>query len=146
MRRFYLAGPMRGIPEYNFPAFDSAARKGREKGFHVVSPADLDRENDIDSDIALEEVNKPQMLRAFVRRDINALLSLRSEAGDGIALLPGWETSTGAVAEVAVARWLGLSVVDARTWREFEVDALADLDLEKMQSNILRFVASANDD
>jgi hypothetical protein len=40
--RVYIAGPMRGIPEFNFPAFDAAAR-GRAMGLEIISPAELDR-------------------------------------------------------------------------------------------------------
>ena len=40
----YIAGKMRGIPYYNFPAFDAARDRLRECGFSVVSPADLDRD------------------------------------------------------------------------------------------------------
>ena len=32
-----------------------------------------------------------------------------------IAMLPGWEKSTGASAEFLIARWLGLTVLDTRT-------------------------------
>jgi hypothetical protein len=40
--RLYLAGPMSGYQQFNFPAFDAAAAKLREQGYEVVSPAELD--------------------------------------------------------------------------------------------------------
>src|SRR5579859_6699142 len=36
----YLAGKMRGEPEFNFPAFLDAAEKLRDKGFAVHCPAE----------------------------------------------------------------------------------------------------------
>ena len=45
---FYLCGPMRGYPRLNFAAFDVARDLGRALGYHVISPADLDREAGID--------------------------------------------------------------------------------------------------
>lgn len=53
----YLAGPMRGIPEYNFPAFYAAAAALRAHGLNVWSPA----ENDVNSQGAQLEVHVAQM-------------------------------------------------------------------------------------
>lgn len=114
--RVYLAGPMTGLPEWNFPAFDRAAAHGRSLGFDVISPADLDRDAgfapDHDADI------NGDLLRAVVRRDLDAILSV-----DAIALLPGWENSKGAHAELGVARWLHLRVLDATTWEPHVTEA-----------------------
>lgn len=113
----YIAGPMRGYPQFNFPAFDEAAARGRRLGFKIINPADLDRENGIDesetANIERSVAESIGLLRAFVKRDVDALLSLRAEDGDFIALLPGWNKSTGATAELYVARWLKLAVRDA---------------------------------
>ena len=40
--RIYLCGPMSNVPHFNFPRFDAAAELLRERGHHVVSPAELD--------------------------------------------------------------------------------------------------------
>lgn len=101
MQTLYLAGPMRGYPEYNFPAFDSAAENLRKFGFRVISPADLDRAHGFSAD---DEVT-PSMLGRFLRRDIDALTDC-----DAIVLLPGWSDSLGASAEKAVARAIGIKV------------------------------------
>lgn len=37
--KVYLAGPMRGKEDHNFPAFHFAAAKPREQGYEVFSPA-----------------------------------------------------------------------------------------------------------
>ncbi|WP_457825134.1 DUF4406 domain-containing protein, partial [Staphylococcus aureus] len=36
MTRIYVAGPMSGLPELNFPAFHAAAAELRAQGFDVV--------------------------------------------------------------------------------------------------------------
>jgi len=49
-----------------------------------------------------------------VLRDFFALYILNPDS-DAIAVLPGWESSVGALGEVALARWLGLRILDATT-------------------------------
>ena len=116
----YVAGPMRGIPLYNFPAFD-AARDQWAQCYNVISPADLDRANGFDpGDDHSPELTVDQ-LAEVMRRDILAILKLRPERGDGIAVLPGWEASRGARVEVALAVFLGLKVWDAITGTEVEI-------------------------
>ena len=105
---FYISGKMRGMPELNFPAFDTARNRGESLGLIVISPADMDRAAGFDS-----TCDKPTILdmRKVAERDLHAILSLRAERGDGIAAIPGWETSTGAITELYLGRWLGLKLV-----------------------------------
>lgn len=116
---FYVAGPMRGLPFYNFPAFDGARDLGRSLGYTVTSPADIDREigidpiNDYAAAAQIVENWTQDDLRAVIARDIHAILVLKRDRGDGLAVLPGWEKSTGARAEVALGRWMGLRIVSA---------------------------------
>lgn len=144
MRRFYLSGPMRGYPKFNFPAFDAAAAEGRKRGFGVMSPADMDRELGHTENDSLEEINTHENQRRFAGRDCAALLALKAENGDGIALLPGWEKSTGAIAELALARWLGLCVVDAMTWEPMSTEAFRALDLSPVVQNIRKYIGDPN--
>ena len=115
MTRFYLAGPMRGIPLFNFPAFRSAADALRCLGHEVVSPAEEDLSEgfeptlDMDTSASSEDFTLDDY-HAAMRRDIAAILTV-----DAIATLPGWEESQGALVEVAVAKAIGIpvrSVVD----------------------------------
>ena len=41
LKRVYVAGPMRGYVDYNYPAFDSACEVLREAGYDVVSPHEI---------------------------------------------------------------------------------------------------------
>ena len=38
--RLYVAGPMTGLPDYNYPAFDGAAALLAERGYPVENPAE----------------------------------------------------------------------------------------------------------
>lgn len=60
-------------------------------------------------------------IREFVARDTAALLSLRAEDGDFIALLPEWHISLGARAEYTLACWLKLDILDADTFHPMAV-------------------------
>lgn len=116
-KRFYIAGPMRGYANFNFPAFDAARDLGRALGYEIISPADMDRQSNFNEKTATpESAAGPEMCREFAYRDSTALVSLRAENGDGIAMLRGWESSTGAVAEFFLARWLKLRIVHAETF------------------------------
>jgi len=116
--RCYLAGPMTGYENFNFPAFDEGQEMLEEAGFDVISPANLDRMHGIDpSKPGMEEEVAAftiEDLKKIIRRDVSAILSLDPERGDRIAVLPLWELSTGSVAEVMLARWLGLPIMDVR--------------------------------
>jgi len=107
----YIAGPMRGIKYYNFPAFDSARDRLRSLGYDVCSPADLDRQDGYD---ALQDTERiewnscpPELgsLDEVLRRDLRCLLDC-----DQIYMLPGWQDSKGACAERAVALWAGKGI------------------------------------
>lgn len=137
IRTFYVSGPMRGYSELNFPAFDEATHRGRMAGFGIISPAEEDRK------LGLNEQtwdNSPQAIRDSVERDCDALLALRIEDGDGIALLDGWEKSTGAVAEVFHAKWLELQPVDAKTYAPFSQTRLESLDLTPIIQQLRRYL------
>lgn len=98
--RIYLAGPMRGYPRHNFPAFLAAAAHLREAGYEVVSPAEHDLDLGFDPELSVEEQGFD--LAAAFTWDIQQVL-----ACEAIVLLPGYENSTGAMIELNVARMCG---------------------------------------
>ena len=109
-RVLYLAGPMRGIAFYNFPMFDRVAAALRDAGYEVINPADEDRKED-NFDPTLEPkfadpaycfVQPGMDFGKIIRRCFEAVMRC-----DEIVLLPGWENSVGAIAELFIAVWSG---------------------------------------
>jgi len=102
--RLYLAGPMRGLPLFNFPAFDEATDRLRKQGHEVFSPAEQDREAGQDGNKSPETIahymaiNLPEVCKA-----------------DAVAVLPGWENSQGCRIELTVASEIGKKILDAQT-------------------------------
>lgn len=110
--RIYIAGPMRGIAMYNFPAFDAARDKLRAQGWDPINPADLDRSIGFDPLALPADWDWTQIPPGFDfalcrKRDIEAL-----ETCAAIYMLPGWERSKGARAERAHAEWAGMRVME----------------------------------
>ena len=115
--RVYIAGPMSGLPEFNFPAFRAAAKRWRDAGWEVVSPHEMDEQ--IDGFDAKSDKAMP--MEHYMRRDVPELAKC-----DAIALLPGWEVSKGANNEINVGRMCGLAFYDADTFSEYEFKARRD--------------------
>ena len=113
--RVYIAGPMRGVPLFNFPAFNAAAAKLRAEGHMVFNPAERDIERH-GTDISAGNIEGDESIAArehgFSLREALAddtrFICMEAEA---IALLPGWDRSKGARAELALAKALGLMVI-----------------------------------
>lgn len=111
----YLSGPMRGYKDFNFPAFDKAAYELRQLGHNVFNPAEKDRDEDPegktwkseDGDIKASEA-KGFDRRVAIRADLDYII----DHADAIALLPGWEVSKGANAELWLARFLDLEEIE----------------------------------
>lgn len=104
----YLAGPMQGIPEFNFPRFNAVAWALRADGHTVFNPAerDIERHNGVDiskgndtGTLASAKANHGFSLRQALYEDTQFICL----EADAIALLPGWEKSNGAQAEHRLA-------------------------------------------
>ena len=96
--RVYLAGPMTGIAELNFPAFNQEAERLRAEGLQVLNPADHGIVDGAD-------------WTDYLRHDIAGLASC-----ERIHLLRGWTKSKGACLEMTIAKALGMTVT-------YQVDA-----------------------
>ena len=96
--RVYMAGPMTGLPELNFPAFNQEAERLRAEGLQVLNPADHGIVDGAD-------------WADYLRHDIAGLSSC-----ERIHLLRGWTKSKGACLEMTIAKALGMTVT-------YQVDA-----------------------
>lgn len=90
--RVYLAGPMTGYAEFNFPTFNAAAAALRAEGWSVVNPAD-------------HGLVDGAGWGDYLRHDIAKIAGCES-----IALLPGWSKSKGAQLEVHIANALEMPI------------------------------------
>ena len=113
MKRAYIAGPMRGYDNYNFPAFDAAYVDMIGREYIPVSPADMDRMYEGWDLYPPETGFDSGDLKRFIRRDLAVILDL-DPATDIIYMLKGWENSKGALVEKALAEFVGLEVVYER--------------------------------
>lgn len=89
----YIAGPMTGLPEHNFPLFRSVAALYQAKGYHIISPAE-----------GVTDTTQPW--ESYMRRAIGLLSQC-----DGIVLLPGWHQSKGALLEYKIAVALDMHII-----------------------------------
>jgi len=105
-KKIYIAGPMTGKREFNFPAFFAAEHKLKNDGWEVFNPAQNDVNNGVDvtnTDGAHEELTAAFDLRKALAWDMTAVCK-----SDAIYMLNGWEYSPGARAEHALAATLKL--------------------------------------
>lgn len=89
--RIYIAGPMTGIKDYNYPAFNAEAEQLRGYGHTVINPAEINN-----ADIPWHEC---------IRKDIALLVTCNA-----LQLLPGWHESKGAKLEFNIAEHLGMLI------------------------------------
>lgn len=96
-RTYYLAGPMSGYAEHNYPAFDRAQTELRGTGVAVESPHTIPWPT--------ESAEGEELWKAMMREALRMLLSCQ-----GIILLGGWTESKGAMLEYSVAAGLKMPV------------------------------------
>lgn len=92
-RRIYLAGPMTGYEDHNYPMFRYVASSLRSLGHYVYSP----HETLPQADEGADRVGTVELRRAFA--DYARFICLEA---DTIIVLPGWKDSRGAKAEHAL--------------------------------------------
>jgi len=97
--KLYIAGPMTGLPEFNYPAFYRAAEDLQKIGHEPINPART----------AGREGCKTWL--DYMRESLKDIA-----ACDGIATLPGWGDSRGAALEVHIGRSLDLPVKPVLAW------------------------------
>ena len=118
VKTIYLAGPMSGYKNFNFPRFDAVAAALEAEGHTVFNPAERDRERH-GKDISADNHDGCQLQareeHGFSIRDALADdMEFICRRANCIILLPGWEQSNGAQAEhrTAVALRAGHEEMD----------------------------------
>ena len=93
--RIYVAGPMTGYPQFNYPLFDEVAATIREMGHEAITPSELDtpevRAAALDSPDGVLVGGRHAGLTwgDFLSRDVKVV----ADEVDGIVVLPGWRRS-----------------------------------------------------
>lgn len=101
---YYLAGQMTGLPQFNFPAFNSAAEDLRRRGYFILSPAEMDEPEVVkivmqSKDGRVSEKTGGGWPRShFLKRDFLIVVEV-----DGVICLPNWHLSSGARDETRLA-------------------------------------------
>jgi hypothetical protein len=106
VKKLFISGPMTGLPDDNFPAFNFASYQLRAVGVRVENPAENPAQPDWQS---------------YLRQAIRQLSYC-----DGVWLLQGWEDSRGAQLEHEIAIRLGLPVFYPGERFDLALKALAD--------------------
>lgn len=107
--KIYLAGPMRGLPMFNFPAFMEAAIKLRDRGHFVYNPAERDVAVGFDPSKPLDHPDNTKVFNLAEAFEWDFVAINKSEA---IVLLPGWANSKGVQAELVLAMALHRGVFE----------------------------------
>ena len=109
-KKVYIAGPMRGIKNYNFDAFFEA-EKALEGHYIVTNPARLDMMEGFVPSALPENHNWDEAPKSldFKRIFIRDLIALSK--CDAIYMLKGYENSVGALTELSVALTLRLEII-----------------------------------
>lgn len=93
-KKIYIAGPMTGIPEFNYPAFHKAEEYLTALGYECVNPATLS-----------EPLGMKAEWEIYMRNSLKHLLDC-----DAIAMLEGFRKSRGAVIEFELAVALKMDI------------------------------------
>lgn len=107
--KYYLAGPMTGIPQFNFPMFEAATRDLRARGYEIITPHELDSDT-IKTEAMASNDGKlhdgkvgGETWGDLLSRDVKVV----ADEVKGIILLPGWPKSKGARLECFVGLLCG---------------------------------------
>lgn len=104
-KRWYLAGPMSGFPQFNFPLFYHVTELLRGVGMNIVSPAELDAKAGVAEEALASTDGDPTKTALswadLLARDVK-LIADKHDHVHGIVFLPQWSKSRGARLEAFV--------------------------------------------
>lgn len=101
---YYLAGPMTGIPQFNYPEFFRIAKALRAEGFDIISPAEQDSPAKLELILESPDGDLSKMPPSvgtwgdFLSHDVKLI----ADGVNGIFFMPGWQKSRGARLEAFV--------------------------------------------
>lgn len=101
--KLYVAGPMTGYEEYNYPAFRYAVDRLQFYGYETLNPCDNDK--------VLREAIPIPSWQDYMKASIAQVLQ-----ADGLAVLDDWALSRGARLEVDIAHALQIPVMPINVW------------------------------
>jgi hypothetical protein len=105
--KVYIAGPMSGHKYWNFPAFFEAEEQLTKLGHEAINPAHNDGATVEEALASAGSPERPNYSWAYyMRRDLPNVLT-----ADAVCVLPGWQSSKGALLEVEVAQALGIPLL-----------------------------------
>lgn len=123
--KLYIAGPMSGIKDFNFPAFKEIEDKLQSLRYETVNPANLNRDY-VTSDfkynmdllkgvVKLSTSNYDNLTKEdfkkiwafFLKRDVAEMLTC-----DAVVVLDGWKRSEGAAFEVKTALTVKMKIYE----------------------------------
>lgn len=102
-KRVYIAGPMTGIKDFNYPAFHTEAERLRNAGHTPISPAADHNEQPLNPPRLQDIKDHTHYMRIAVAKLITC---------DHIAFLPGWANSKGARLENEIAQACGITPLE----------------------------------
>lgn len=124
--KFYICGPMTGVPQFNIPTFDYVAATLRNQGYEVVSPAELDSPEmraealqSVDGKMPSDGKMAGETWGDVLARDVKLI---HNEI-DAITVLPNWQKSRGARLECFVGLLCGKQffIYDPKVEKPYEV-------------------------
>lgn len=105
---------MRGVYEFNFPAFIEKTAELRAQGHEVFNPAERDMNRGF-YPTGLKGTNEELAELNFdLREAIADDLDFICRQADAIYLLPGWWLSSGAILEYIAARFCGIEILNTK--------------------------------
>lgn len=119
---------MTGREFYNFDAFSSAAKEWNARGYDAETPFEANsrvwqRHHGRDFDPHTDKCDwGDPILPEMLAEDFGTLFR-----ADAVAVLPGWQQSKGAKAEVLIALNMGKTIYDAVTFLPIQVEAVVQL-------------------
>lgn len=104
IKSIYIAGPMSGIPEFNFPKFFEVERKLIRQGYNVFNPANKSNETAVVEHSSYGEGDALALVSSgWDFRQAYIWDTTKVIQANAIYMLKGWENSPGARGEHAVA-------------------------------------------